>query len=80
MPNFILLEGMRRKERARGFARFILVVNGEEQIKYGIVAPDTGRRLMEIYNTKFIDKDVALKELTEKELMDKLISGWKMIT
>ena len=68
-----LLPTEARNERARGPARFVLEVNGEPQKKLGILFPDTARSLAAGYPNYM---EVAIRELTEREVMDLLMTGW----
>ncbi len=68
-----LLPESKRSERARGPARFIIEVSGRPQKKYGILFPDTARNLASYYPSYV---EVAIRELTEREVMDYLMDGW----
>ena len=68
-----LLPESKRSERARGPARFIIEVGGRPQKKYGILFPDTARNLASYYPSYV---EVAIRELTEHEVIDFLINGW----
>ena len=62
-----------KHERAKGPARFIIEINGEPQKKFGILFPDTARGIAAGYPAHM---SVAIRELTEREVMDYLMTGW----
>lgn len=68
-----LLPETMRGDRARGPARFVLEINSEPQKKYGILFPDTARSLAAGFPNYM---SVAIRELTEREVMDLLMQGW----
>lgn len=68
-----LLPPEQRGNRATGPARFVIEINGEPQKKFGILFPDTARGIAAGYPAH---KDVAIRELTEKEVMDYIMTGW----
>lgn len=68
-----LLPESKKNERAMGPARFIIEVGGRPQKKYGILFPNTARNLASYYPSYV---EVAIRELTEREVMDYLMDGW----
>jgi len=68
-----LLPDNLKNERAKGPARFIIEICGLPQKKFGILFPDTARNLAAGYPPYV---EVAIRELTECEVMDKLSNGW----
>ena len=68
-----LLKPEQVSDRARGPARFVIEINGEPQKKFGILFPDTARGIAAGYPAHMT---VAIRELTEREVMDYLMTGW----
>ena len=60
-------------DRARGPARFIIEINGESQKRFGILFPDTARGIASGYPAHM---QVVIRELTEQELMNLILTGW----
>lgn len=74
MPYMVkLLTPEQAAERAKGPARFIVKVNGEPQQKYGILFMDTARNICSGMKPHV---EVTIQELTEKEVMNYIMTGW----
>lgn len=74
--DFIMQLVDRGSERARGFSRFILQHRGVDLPQFGIMSANTAKEII----TKISDDKTRylIRELTEEELMARLMKGWRM--
>lgn len=73
MYKFALLSEDQKQDRAKGPARFVIEVEGNMKVCYGILFPRTACKIAEMLET-----DCVIRELTETELMKLLMQGWRI--
>lgn len=76
--NLVLLSKKKSKERARGPARFIIRINKNPIIDFGILYIDSAKHAYDSIVAHKDNVDIDIYELTESELIGLLMKGWRM--